>query len=66
MRKHVIKCWGQEALDAAGELRNAKAAREPVAALGRSGSLPAAFAKQGGRSNITTYSTRQHTRAQIR
>ena len=66
MYKHTRVCWGSEAIEAAKTYRNEKAAREPIAALGRSGTLPEAFGKQGARMNIKTYSITLHTREQIR
>lgn len=66
MRKHVLKCWGRDALESADELRTAKAARESVNVLGRSGSISAAFAAQGARTKVMTYSTQQHTRTQMK
>ncbi len=64
MRKHVVKCWGKEALVAADTLQNVSNARESVATFARSGSIAAAFKAQS--SQLATYSIRQHTKSELR
>ncbi|KAL6309071.1 hypothetical protein BKA93DRAFT_821897 [Sparassis latifolia] len=64
LRKHIKVCWGDEALAAADEMKNADDARPCVAKFAHSGSVTASFECKG--KGKITYSTRQHTRQQSR
>lgn len=65
MRRHVIKCWGDEALKAATAVEDINKAREVVVnALNETGTISAAFERKG--KGKVTYSNRQHTRAETR
>jgi hypothetical protein len=60
LRKHVKKCWGAEALQAAEDAEGINDARERVVdSLNRSGMITAAFEHKG--KGKVTYSNRQHT-----
>jgi hypothetical protein len=65
MRRHVRRCWGDEALKAAEATENIGMARDMVVkALNETGSISAAFERKG--KGVVTYSNRQHTRAETR
>lgn len=60
LRKHVLTCWGAEALKAADGMATAKAARPCVEKLERNGTITAAFSRIAG--SAETYSTRPMTK----
>jgi hypothetical protein len=65
MCRHVRKCWGEEPLNAVEAAENIGKARDMVVnALNETGSISAAFERQG--KGVVTYSNRQHTRAETR
>jgi hypothetical protein len=65
MRRHVVKCWGDEALKAAAAVEDISKVREVVVkALNETGTISAAFERKG--KGKVTYSNRQHTRAETR
>ena len=65
LRKHARGCWGEEAVTAANNTKNVRAARE---ALGKAklvdGSIMAAFERVA--KDRVTYSHRQHTSSEAR
>ena len=64
MRRHAVRCWGQEAVDAARKEKNADEAREKIVkSILESGSITAHFERKKGK---VTFSHRQHTRAETR
>lgn len=65
LRKHIVACWGAEALKAADGTASLPDARTGVEALMRNGSIPSAF-KRIQKNGAMSYSTRQHTFAQLR
>ncbi|GBE78938.1 hypothetical protein SCP_0201350 [Sparassis crispa] len=64
LRKHIRKCWGEEALAAADMMKTADDARPAVEKFARSGSITASFERKG--KGKITYSVRQHTRTESR
>ena len=65
MRKHVKKCWGEEALSRADSIKNADEARVQLGGAGlKDGSITAAFERSG--KGKVRYSHRQHTKAEIK
>lgn len=64
LRKHVIACWGAEALAEADKMVTARAARPCVDKLARNGTITSAFARVAGSSE--TYSTRPMTKDEAR
>ncbi|KAL6307201.1 hypothetical protein BKA93DRAFT_712591, partial [Sparassis latifolia] len=64
MRRHIRKCWGEEALAAADEMNTAADARPSIEKFRRSGDITVAFErKEKGK---VTYSVCQHTRTETR
>ena len=64
MRRHAIKCWGEEAVEAARSAANVTEAREKiVGGILKNGSITSHFACKTGE---VTYSARQHTRTETR
>ncbi|KAI1789295.1 hypothetical protein LXA43DRAFT_893148 [Ganoderma leucocontextum] len=64
MRQHTIKCWGEEAVEAASAAANVSEAREKiVGGILKNGSITAHFQRKAGE---VTYSVRQHTRTEAR
>jgi hypothetical protein len=60
LRHHAKVCWGNEAIDAAGEMKDAYAARDAMAKVTpRDGSLTAVFERIGKKDRVT-YSHQQH------
>ena len=64
LRRHAIRCWGDEAVSAADKTSNAKVAREAISNKEPNGSITAAFERVG--KGKVTYSNRQHTKAEAR
>ncbi len=65
MRKHVRKCWGEDALSKAYDAKNAEGACEQLRGAGlKDGSITAAFKRSGKRK--VRYSHRQHTKAETK
>jgi hypothetical protein len=65
MRKHVKACWGEDALAAADDAKDANEARTKiVSGILRNGTITASFERKG--KGKMTYSHRQHTCAETR
>ena len=65
MRKHVKACWGEDALAAADDAKDANEARTKiVGGILRNGTITASFERKG--KGKMTYSHRQHTCAETR
>ncbi len=64
LRRHAIRCWGDEAVAAADRTSNAKVAREALSNKEPNGSITAAFERVS--KGKVTYSHRQHTKAEAR
>ena len=64
LQKHIIKCWGKDALDCATDSSSLKKAREGVKTYARSGDLTASFERAG--KGKVSYSVRQHTPTETR
>ena len=65
LRKHAKVCWGDEALAAADATGNIDAAREVLIKSNiRDGSITSEFERIG--KGKVTFSTRQHTKAEMR
>ncbi|KAL6307931.1 hypothetical protein BKA93DRAFT_714467, partial [Sparassis latifolia] len=64
LRKHIRKCWGEEALATADMMKTADDARPAVEKFAQSGSITASFERKG--KGKITYSVRQHTRTESR
>jgi len=64
LRRHAIRCWGDEAVAAADKTCTAKVAREALSKREVNGSITAAFERVG--KGKVTYSTRQHTKPEAR
>ena len=64
LRRHAIRCWGDEAVQAADKTTSAKTAQDALSNKEPNGSITAAFERvsKGG----VTYSHRQHTKAEAR
>ena len=66
LRRHAKGCWGDEAVEAADNTKDIFAARDAMAkATHRNGSLTSAF-ERVSKGNRTSYSHRQHTKAEVR
>lgn len=63
LRRHAIKCWGEENVDAARG-RPVDEIREATKGVSPSGSITAAFERKG--KGKVSYSHRQHTRTETR
>ena len=65
MRKHVKSCWGEDALNAADDAKDADEVRAKiVGSILKNGSIAASFERKG--KGKLTYSHRQHTRGETR
>lgn len=65
LRRHVKRCWGDEALKAAEATESIENARDLVVnPLRETGSISAAFERKG--KGKVTYSNRQHTKTETR
>lgn len=64
LRQHVASCWGPEALEAADRASTADLARPHVEALGRTGTITAAFERIS--EDKESYSTRPFTPIETR
>lgn len=64
MRKHVLKCWGEESYKTVMQANTLKTARATVSELSRTGSITAAFERKG--KGKVTYSHRQHTKTKTK
>ena len=65
MRKHATSCWGEDAIKAADEAKDATEVRKKiVGGILRNGSITAAFERKG--KGVPTYSIRPHSKAEIR
>jgi hypothetical protein len=65
LRKHVKKCWGEHALEAAGETKNANEARTTIVqSILEMGTIKSSFERKGN--GKVSYSHRQHTKAEMR
>jgi hypothetical protein len=63
--KHAKSCWGVEAVEAAGTVKNATEARDNIVkALRADGSITAAF-EVAGKTRVT-YSHRPHTKTETK
>lgn len=64
LRRHVKKCWGEEALSEADKAANVDEVREKImGGLRRNGVITYSFERKKGQ---VTYSHRTHTRAETR
>ncbi len=64
LRRHAIRCWGDEAVAAADTTSSAKVVREAFSKKEPNRSITAAFERVG--KGKVTYSHRQHTKAEAR
>ncbi|KAG1768273.1 hypothetical protein EV702DRAFT_979552, partial [Suillus placidus] len=65
LHKHVKVCWGEHALEAASETKNATEARMTVVqSILETGSIQTSFDRKG--KGKVTYSHRQHTKTETR
>ncbi|OBZ79481.1 putative AC9 transposase [Grifola frondosa] len=65
MRKHARSCWGEEALAAADEAKDAAEARGTIVkGLQENGTITSAFQRKGN--GKVTYSIRPHTKTEVR
>ncbi len=64
LRRHAIRCWGDEAVAAADKTSNDKLAREALSNKEPNGSITAAFERVG--KGKVTYAHRQHTKTEAR
>jgi hypothetical protein len=65
LRKHAKSCWGEEAVEAAGTVKNATEARESIVkTLRANGSITTAF-EVAGKGRVT-YSHRPHTKTETK
>jgi hypothetical protein len=65
MRKHVKNCWGEDALAAAAQTKNAREARETVVqGILMTGTITASFERKG--KGKVTFSHRQHTKTETK
>jgi hypothetical protein len=65
LRRHAKICWGEDAIEAAGQTKDVHAARDVLArTLTKDGSITAAFERVG--KEKVTYSHRQHTKMESR
>ncbi|KAG2355080.1 hypothetical protein BDR07DRAFT_1304207, partial [Suillus spraguei] len=63
--KHVKNCWGEHALEAAGETKNADKARTIIVqSILKTGTIKSSFERKG--KGKVTYSHRQYTKAETR
>lgn len=65
MHKHVKNCWGEDALAAAAQTKNAREARETVVqGILMTGTITASFERKG--KGKVTFSHRQHTKTETK
>ena len=64
MRRHAIKCWGEEAIEAVRAAVSVSEAQDKiVSSILKNGSITSHFARRTGE---VTYSVRQHTHTETR
>ena len=64
LHRHVKSCWGEDSFNAINEAKGIVAARDAVKSYVKNGSITNAFTRK--RKGKVTYSTRPHTKEEIR